>query len=1792
MPKRLIYLFLGLFLVFLAAWESHGQSIYQGFTNHHWYFGNSVFSISFNKGTPAYPYLDSVMVTPYGIAGNGVATDQVTGELLFYTDGPTVYDASHQSMPGATSRPVVSANQGVAVSPVPGSPDRYYIFAINSGNVDFSIVDMALSGNPPPQFGGDNLGDVSTWRQGLPGGVGSNVSEAMIVVQKSNLANGYWLITQQPNSAIYKVIDIGSSGIGSETTVDLITQGAVTLSAANFGFNAAGQIAVTPKNANKNIHLLDFDPATGSLSFNTQILNSATSDITASDPIYDAEFNPAADFLFVSQTGEGTDPPGLFAYDLLNPSNTAIQLFPGTIARSYGLQYGPDNLLYHIYKETTSGPFLVGRIENPGAPVDSIIYSEQVFQLRNFGGRQFPAVLPPKIITPQLPTIMSIGTCVTDTVWFFADMDPFTEQFQWDFNDTNFPGDASAVSPGYNYQNPGTFNVTVTTTVGGTPSTSPPVPINIQQTQLMIDLGQDTVICPGEELILEIDQQTYPQLQNVIWSTGETNVQSITIDEGGNYWVSGVDTQSGCSLHDAIRVDEYGLNTTIGNIWYFGNNAGLDFNQNPPLPLDDGAMVAPEGCAAYSDRNGDILFYTDGQTVYNNLHQIMPNGNGDLAADPNAAQSTIIVQFPSDETLYYVFSNACTNPLVTCDTYLLSYSVVDLKAVVGGDVVIKNKPLFKNNTERITAISFGNLVWLLAHEFGTNTFRAYPISELGIGAPVLSSVGSVHDKRDGLQGDGYMKFSTDGTRIATALSSTGNNTIELFDFDAGTGTVSNPLQLDLNEPSGKVYGVEFSPNSNWLYATVSNIESGAQSRIFQWHVDSTTLAGNVTDPDYIKNSMAVIPAGVTTDALGAIQIGPTGVMYVAINGQAFLGNINNPDGQQDGTTNAFADLTNGQPLAGGTTTALGLPKYIQNLSSQTPPPTMGLQPTACVGETINFDVTATSSIDMFSWSIFNSSGALVSSSSNQMDTISFIIPDTYVFSVRIFNRCLDPIAILTDSVRVFPNPLDPFGLTGVPICDQAVTLTPYNADAHPEYDYLWSTGSTTQDLTVSQIGTYNLVVTDPQSGCINNFDVFVGPPFAVDLGADRTLCENVPLTLDALANADDYIWEFIIGGVATPVTGFETTRFLPLDQLQPPNPVLVAGVNTIAVGVIDPLDPSCIVRDTVDITVNPLPVINAVANPTSGCGVIDGSIDITGSATEDYTYTLTGTFVNITRLLPAGAGTVSETGLPGGVYIIDMVNNITGCTQNQGGFIIEQSPGFTITGAVTSPDGCDPSNPSGTITVTLDTDIFPIDYILTEQATGTVITSGNATELTPGGLDFIINNIPDGTYVIDVNDDATDPNTCSAFLADIVIIRSTTIDLQGPLSLTECSASTILSPAFFFSNDPTAIVEWSLDGSPGSYSDATNVPFTVLGTTSNVFIKARDPAGIFCDSIMNTEITLTPQPEINIDSVSDCAGFVTLAATITNSYPGAVYSYQWFSGSQPTSISTLQSVDVFTAGFYYVIVSHANNLSCFKQFDPPVTVSPPIPFTVALNSTPPCVGLELTVTAATFRDDLTYKWFIDGILQPEIDNVIKRTNLPGLYRSEATDIKGCTQSDELVIVLNETTPSDIFPLYSVCFDEVGELEIDPGGPFVSYVWTNRETGGVIDITPTFTTDKAGKFQADLTNGFQCITSDAFDVIEDCDAKIFGPNALRPTSSIDENRVFFLSTEYVDKFEIFIHNRWGELIFYSDEKDFTWGGSLNGILSQNGSYTWVVKFTKEFGGNGETLTEYGGVTLIR
>ena len=83
--------------------------------------------------------------------------------------------------------------------------------------------------------------------------------------------------------------------------------------------------------------------------------------------------------------------------------------------------------------------------------------------------------------------------------------------------------------------------------------------------------------------------------------------------------------------------------------------AGLNFATTPPTALTNSAMNAFEGCATISDTAGNLLFYTNGNMVWNKNHNTMPSGNS-LNGDGAATQTAIIVPAPQNLNKYYIFT--------------------------------------------------------------------------------------------------------------------------------------------------------------------------------------------------------------------------------------------------------------------------------------------------------------------------------------------------------------------------------------------------------------------------------------------------------------------------------------------------------------------------------------------------------------------------------------------------------------------------------------------------------------------------------------------------------------------------------------------------------------------------------------------------------------------------------------------------------------------------------------------------------------------------------------------------------------------------------------------------------------------------------------------------------------------------------------------------------------------------------------------------------------------------------
>lgn len=344
------------------------------------------------------------------------------------------------------------------------------------------------------------------------------------------------------------------------------------------------------------------------------------------------------------------------------------------------------------------------------------------------------------------------------------------------------------------------------------------------------------------------------------------------------------------------------------NNWFFGGKAGLNFNTNPPTPLS-GEINQLEGCATISDWEGNLLFYTDGLTVWDRNHDIMPNGF-DLMGGWSSSQSAIIVPAPGSKTLYYLFTVADFDIPAK-----LSYSIVDMTLHNGnGDIPAnkKNILLLSNTTEKLTAALHPNRrdVWILTHTLGDNNFYAFKLTPSGIvDSPVISSIGVNYGIDPSNWYTGQLRISHDGKYVASSITFEKIN--ELFDFNPSTGEFSNRILLNLDFP---IYGMEFSPNDSLLYLSSANYDADT-NYVFQYGIDD--LIPSFQPVAFLEDS--------TGDRIyGSLQLGPDQQIYICTNNLHTLDIIHQPNNRGQ----ACAYEARGIPLYTGTISKYGLPQNI------------------------------------------------------------------------------------------------------------------------------------------------------------------------------------------------------------------------------------------------------------------------------------------------------------------------------------------------------------------------------------------------------------------------------------------------------------------------------------------------------------------------------------------------------------------------------------------------------------------------------------------------------------------------------------------------------------------------------------------------------------------------------------------------------------------------------------------------------------------------------------------------
>lgn len=266
----------------------------------------------------------------------------------------------------------------------------------------------------------------------------------------------------------------------------------------------------------------------------------------------------------------------------------------------------------------------------------------------------------------------------------------------------------------------------------------------------------------------------------------------------------------------------------------------FDFKEKPFSPKKDEIGLGMDGNnASMCDKDGDLLFYTNGCAVLNQNKEVMPHGDSinediwkKLFGYDNCRegypgnQNIIILNDPGDEYEYYiihkprVFESFKNNSL----NYLW-YSKVDMSLDGGkGDVTDKNIVLYDDRqslSSYLTAIrhSNGRDWWIIQPQQDDSIFLTFLINEKGIGKKEDQNTRQYFDFNR-TSASGTARFSPDGTKYALYNF---YDQLNIYDFDRETGKLSNHVKVEIYDPDSidiediRFSSVEWSPNSRFIY---------------------------------------------------------------------------------------------------------------------------------------------------------------------------------------------------------------------------------------------------------------------------------------------------------------------------------------------------------------------------------------------------------------------------------------------------------------------------------------------------------------------------------------------------------------------------------------------------------------------------------------------------------------------------------------------------------------------------------------------------------------------------------------------------------------------------------------------------------------------------------------------------------------------------------------------------------------------------------------------------------------
>ncbi|GAL86620.1 hypothetical protein CHU_1634 [Sporocytophaga myxococcoides] len=380
---------------------------------------------------------------------------------------------------------------------------------------------------------------------------------------------------------------------------------------------------------------------------------------------------------------------------------------------------------------------------------------------------------------------------------------------------------------------------------------------------------------------------------------------------------------------------------------------------------------------------------------------------------------------------------------------------------------------------------------------------------------------------------------------------------------------------------------------------------------------------------------------------------------------------------------------------------------------------------------------------------------------------------------------------------------------------------------------------------------------------------------------------------------------------------------------------------------------------------------------------------------------------------------------------------------------------------------------------------------------------------------------------------------------------------------------------------------WTGEGSFGAgTSSLVYTPSDNELTSGKALIVLTSDQNGNCLPVSDTvEIKIEPLPTVDLgEDLVGCDGGV-LTITAVNA---TKLKYAWEVSGVGLLSDTSESISITVKeGKATYVVKGKDRLGCDAK-DSIDVIGIPEP-SVSLSDTAVCLGnvVMLDSKPLNIANNVSlnplFTWSKDGIILNGNNSPLLSVSEPGLY-SVTASLGSCSGTAKARVNMH-ALPGGALNKIKHCFETGKELELNAGAG-KSYFW--NPSG---DTTQKILVTMPGTYSVEITNEFNCSGTNKVEVDAVCPPRLFISNSFSPNDD-SVNDLYDVFGAHIGKFRMLIFNRWGEVIFESNDRYVFWDGIYKGEPMVEGVYPWTIIYegdSEEYKG---PYTMTGSVTVVR